>query len=377
MSQVLSFNECVDLIKTVGKKRSIIVEGENGVGKTALHRALAALPEFSGYVRPDPIDCTQLSDGSIWMPDIDKEKGISRELPNERLGVSRYNQRGIKDSKPVLLCFDEVLKVPQFIKNMIAPVLYERRVGDYYMEDGSITFGCTNMAIEGLGDIIQPHLRSRLCIVQMRKPTQEEWKNNFAIPNKLNAAVIACTEMHPQMFDSFLDYEAGGKYDGKPQEKENPYIFNPRIAQSGFASPRSLHAAADVVDCMEALTPMTLQAALDGVIGAAAGALLASFVRFQQELTAYERVIADPEKAPLSDNPNAQLVQVFQFITRTEKRDDAAAVVKYVQRMRSEMQTMFCTNVANSTSSRLVVFANAPGFSKMLADNKVFFGGVR
>lgn len=375
MTQLLSFNECLQAIKSVGPKRTIIVQGENGVGKTALHRALAHLPEFTNHIKPDPIDCTQLSDGSIWMPDIDKETGVSRELPNDRFGVNRKNRKGIAGSKPVLVCFDEVLKVQQFIKNMIAPIVYERRIGDYYMAEGSIVFGCTNLNVEGLGDSIQPHLRSRLVFLNMRKPTQQEWKENFAIPAGLNPAVIAYTEMHPQVFDSFLDYEPGGKYAGKPLEKENARIFNPRLMQEGFASPRTLHAASDIVDAMEDVSPMTLQALLDGTIGATTAAEMAAFVRFQQELTSYERVVKEPKSAPLSTNPTAQLVQVFQFITRTSTREEAASVVTYAKRMRSEMQTLFCTNVANS--QRIITFANAPGFNEMLADNKIFLGGVK
>jgi hypothetical protein len=375
MTQILSFNETLAFIQAIGSKRTVIVQGENGVGKTALARAMARMPEYDNYIKPDPIDCTQMSDGSIWMPDIDKELGISRELPNERFGVSRRNQRGVKGSKPVIVCFDEVLKVQQFIKNMIAPIVYERRIGDYYMEDGSIVFGCTNLSTEGLGDTIQPHLRSRLCFVNMRKPTQQEWKENFAIPQGLNAAVIAYTEMFPQVFDSFLDYEPGGKFAGKNLEKDNPRIFNPRIMQDGFASPRTLHAAADIVDAMDRFSPVALQAGLEGTVGAPTAAEMASFVRFQQELTSYERVVQEPKKAPLSTNPTAQLVQVFQFITRTETREQASAVVTFVKRMKNEMQTLFCTNVANS--QRIITFANAPGFNEMLAENKIFLGGVK
>lgn len=375
MTQILNFNQCVQLIKAVGHEVTVIVQGENGVGKTALARAMALMPEFSDFIKPDPIDCTQMSDGSIWMPDIDKELGVSRELPNERFGVNRQNQKGVKGSKPVLICFDEVLKVQQFIKNMIAPIVYEQRIGDFYMVPGSVVFGCTNLSIEGLGDSIQPHLRSRLMFVTMRKPTQQEWKENFALPLGLNAALIAFTEMHPNVFDSFLDYEQGGKFGGKSLEKENPMIFNPRLMQDGFASPRTLHKAALVIDKMALMDAPTLQAALDGTVGRPCAAQLAAFVRFQQELTAYERVIAEPKKAPLTSNPTAQLVQVFQFITRTRTREEAAAIVVYVKRMRDEMQTLFCTNVANS--QRIVTFANAPGFNEMLAANKIFLGGGR
>lgn len=373
--KVLNFNQCVDLIKNVGPKRSVIIMGENGIAKTALARHLARQPEFADFITPEPLDCTQMSDGSIWMPDIDKALGVSRELPNERFGVNRENQKGIKGAKKSLICFDEVFKVQQFIKNMIAPILYENRIGDYYLVPGSITFGCTNLAIEGLGDSLQPHLRSRLILVTMRKPTQQEWKENFALPNGLNPAVIAYTEMYPQVFESFLDYEPGGDKEGKPLERENPRIFNPRVMQDGFASPRTLHAAAEVVDEMDKLDSETLQLALEGTVGSVTAGEMAAFVRFQQELTAYERVVADPKKAPLTSNPTAQLVQVFQFITRTKTREEASAVVTYVKRMRDEMQTLFCTNVANS--QRIVTFANAPGFNEMLAANKIYLGGVK
>lgn len=374
---VLTFNECLDLIENVGPKRTIIVEGENGVGKTALHRALCRRPAFADFIKPDPLDCTQMSDGSIWMPDIDRELGVSRELPNERFGVNRKNQRGVNGSKPVLLCADEVLKVPQFIKNMLAPMMYEHRIGDYHMVEGSIMFACTNLSCEGLGDSLQPHLRSRVIIVRMRKPTMDEWVENFAIPAKLNAAVISFAHENPAIFDSFLDWEPGGKHAGKSQEKDEygNMIFNPRLMQEGFVSPRTLHASSDVVDAKDKLTAVSLQAALNGTVGRAAGEKLASFVRFLHEITPYEKVIADPVKAPVTANPTAQLVQVFQFVTRVDTREDAAAVTKYVTRMRNEMQTLFVQSVANS--SRIVTFANAPGFSDMLAGNKIFLGGAR
>jgi len=309
------------------------------------------------------------------MPDIDKELGISRELPNERFGINRKNQKGVNGSNPALICFDEIFKVPQFIKNMIAPIVHDRRIGEFWLPERSIVFGCTNLSVEGLGDSIQPHLRSRLCLVTMRKPTQQEWKENFAIPKRLNPALIACTEMNPMLFDSFLDYEPGGKMAGKPQEKDNPYIFNPRLMQDGFVSPRTLHKVNPIIEAMDALTPAALQAGIDGLLGKAGGALLASFVRFQHDLVPFERVVADPMKAPLTSNPTAQLVQTFQFITRTETREEASAVVKYVGRLKEEMKTLFCVNVANS--SRIITFANAPGFNEMLAKNKIYLGGVK
>ena len=186
MTKPLGRKQVYNLIKAVGHKRTVLVEGEAGSSKTALHYDMAKDPAFRGFYMPKPIDCTQLSDGSVWMPDIDRSRGVSRELPNERFGVNDENHKGVDGARPAVICLDEIGKTRQFIKDVLAPIVYERRVGNYELPEGSIVFGCTNLTDEGLGDHMQAHLRNRLIIVQMRKPTKDEWVQDFAIPNALN-----------------------------------------------------------------------------------------------------------------------------------------------------------------------------------------------
>ena len=371
MNKFLSFTQAVNLIAAVGDKVTVIVEGENGIGKTALFHALKGMPKFAEHIAVDPIDCTQLSDGSVWMPDLDRENGISRELPNERFGVSKTNQRGVNGSKPIMVFLDEIAKAPQFIKNVLAPVIYERRVGNYHMPEGSVVFCATNLAVEGLGDSIQAHLRNRLVFVKMRKPTVGEWVH-YAIGSSVNASVIAFVNTYAQVMDSFLDYEKGGKHEGKQQDKDNGYIFNPRSMSLAYATPRSLVAAGKILDAGDGvLDDDTLEAALIGTVGATTAEALSSFVRFGRDICSLERVLKDPATAPLSDNPTAQLVQVFQFVSRVDNREDAEKVVEYVWRMRAEMQSIFCNNVAQS--QRVSVYVTLTNFGKMLAAHKIFF----
>ena len=330
MSNYLSFAQVQNLIASVGHKRTIIVEGENGIGKTALFHAIKRMPKFANHIAVDPVDCTQLSDGSVWMPDLDRENGVSRELPNERFGVSRTNQLGVNGSKPILVMLDEIAKAPQFIKNVLAPIIYERRVGNYHAPEGSVIFCATNLSIEGLGDSIQAHLRNRLVFVKMRKPTGEEWLR-WATDAGLNAMLLAFVNNEPRVLESFIDYEEGGMYHGKTLSKENGMIFNPRSTQLAYASPRSLHAASDILDeCLGVVDEQTLENALVGTVGAVTASAMASFIRFGQDICDYTRVIANPDTAPLSDNPTAQLIQVFQFVTRANDRTEAEAIVKYV-----------------------------------------------
>jgi hypothetical protein len=371
MNQYLSSSQVINLIAAVGHKRTIIVEGENGIGKTALFHQLKRLPKFANHIAVDPIDCTQLSDGSVWMPDLDRENGVSRELPNERFGVSKSNQRGVNGSKPIIAFLDEIAKAPQFIKNVLAPIVYEQRVGNYHFVEGSVIFAATNLSIEGLGDSIQAHLRNRLVFVKMRKPSADEWVK-WATDAGINPMVIAFVNNEPRVMASFLDYEKGGAYEGKDMSKDNGFVFNPKSTQPAYATPRSLAAAGDILDeGLGVLDDTTLEQALIGTVGVPTAESLASFVRFGREICEYARVIKDPKTAPLSDNPTAQLIQVFQFVSRAKDRTEAEAIVTYVWRMRAEMQSIFCNTVA--TSQRVDLFITLSDFGKMLAEHKIFF----
>lgn len=371
MNNFLSASQVVSLIAAVGDKRTVIVEGENGIGKTALFHMLRKLPKFADHIAVQPIDCTQLSDGSVWMPDLDRENGVSRELPNERFGVSASNQLGVNNSKPILVGLDEIAKAPQFIKNVLAPIIYERRVGNLSMPEGSVVVCFTNLSIEGLGDSIQAHLRNRLVFVKMRKPSADEWVK-WATDNRVNPMIIAFVSNEPRVMQSFLDYEKGGMFEGKDLSKDNGFIFNPKSMQLAYATPRSLVAASDILDAgLGVLDDETLEAALKGTVGATTAEALASFIRFGREICEYSRVIKSPDTAPLSDNPTAQLIQVFQFVTRVADRTEAEAIVKYVWRMRAEMQSIFCNTVA--TSQRVALFATINEFGRMLAEHKIFF----
>jgi hypothetical protein len=370
--QALNHKQIVSLIKSVGPSRTVLVEGEAGVGKTSILYELAKDPDYAQHHVIKPIDCTQLADGSVWMPDIDRVNGVSRELPNERFGVSKSNRRGIDGSTPVVICLDEIAKARQSIKDIIAPIVYERRIGEYYLPERSVVFACTNLSVEGLGDSMQAHLRNRLVRVQMRKPTKDEWLNDFAITNGLHEAVLATVEEFPQVFESFMDYQPGGSNASKKLAQENPYIFNPSAQQDAWVTPRSLHAASDVLQVQDAMDDTTLEAALSGTVGRAFAAQMASYIRFGKQLPSFARIVADPEGTPLPNNAAAQIVLAFKLLTQTNTRDEAAAVTTFISRANAEMRTLFATNVSRSTS-KMAHFVTVAPFTKLLADTRKFF----
>jgi hypothetical protein len=374
MKKVLNHKEVYALIKAFGPKRTVIISGEFGVGKTALINEFRNDPDFANHRVLQPIECTQLSDGDLAMPYIDTELGVSRMLPNERFGVHARNQLGVNGSTPVVALFDEVGKIPQRIVNMIAAPLYEHRFGIYTMPEGSITFGCTNLTDEGLGDNLPAHILNRVCHVQMRKPTMLEWVNEFAVPRNLSPEILALVDSYPSVFDSYMDYQPGGKHEGKDIRKDNPWISNPHDAtQEQVVTPRSLHAASDLVEASKrtGMSDNVLNAGLEGTVGASFAEQIMSNLRFGRNIPAYSRVLKDPKNCPMADSPVAQLIQVFQFVTNVKTRDEVEAVAVYTERMRSEMQTLLITRVANASSSLSLWCTNAK-FGAALAENRKF-----
>ena len=62
---MLSFKQVAQLIKAVGHKRTIIVEGENGIGKTGLFYHLANDPFFATAI---PIKATRCPNCTSELP---------------------------------------------------------------------------------------------------------------------------------------------------------------------------------------------------------------------------------------------------------------------------------------------------------------------
>jgi hypothetical protein len=207
----------------------------------------------------------------------------------------------------------------------------------------------------------------------MRKATGDEWINDFALPNRLNGTLIACVSEHNFVFDSFLDYEKGGKYEGRELKKDNPAIYNPHEAQDAYASLRSLHAASDLIDGYEAggMDDQTLERALAGTVGDSYAEVMMSFIKFGQQIPAISLVRDDPDNAPLPRNNVAQQVMVFKMIGATQDRDDAEAFTKYVQRLQPELQSLFLRRV--SESSFIGHYVSVAAFGAMLRDNKIYY----
>ena len=75
--------------------------------------------------------------------------------------------------------------VSALIFNGLLRLIYERKIGSYEMHPDSLLFATTNLGTEGVGDIIPPHGRNRITVVQVRRPDHMEfieWGINNDMP---------------------------------------------------------------------------------------------------------------------------------------------------------------------------------------------------
>ena len=233
MYNSITLKQCADLIAAVGDKQTVLVQGEMGIGKSAILKMLKAYPKFKDayfcYV-----DITTKDVGDFIVPkirDIDGNE-VCSFIPNEEFG---FHFKGRK----VVMMLDEIGKARGGVMNACLRLMNERGLGVYQLTEGSVVFGTTNLSVEGLGDNVPPHALNRVTRVKVCKSNAQTWIEDYAIPMGINPVIIGTVAEFPEMFASFEDYE-------KPEQ--NVYINDPRTVRGAVVTHRSMERAAYVYD---------------------------------------------------------------------------------------------------------------------------------
>lgn len=339
----LNLDQCVDLIKAVGSKRTVLMQGDMGNGKSSTLKTLAdQLPDHT----PCYFDCTTKDLGDITIPNIanlDDGTGYVTYLTNEELGVHHDG--------PVVLMIDEFGKANPAVKNAMLRLMLERKIGSYSLHPDSLVFATTNKGSEGVGDLLPPHARNRMTVVQVRKTDHMDWIE-WGINNGIDHSLLGWVKDNPHLMASFEDVK---------DPDENPYIFHPKQQRAAFVTPRSLEAASDVLKVRGNMDDMTLTAALMGTIGDRGAMDLMAFVSLADQLPSLQSIKDDPKTAKVPSSAAAVCMVVYRTLASMEK-DWLNAWMDYLPRLDTEAQAMFANGV------------RAPKYSKqsMVMTNKKF-----
>jgi hypothetical protein len=365
----LDINETADLIAATGHNRTIIVQGEMGWGKSALLNIIGAMPQFANYTSIY-IDCTTKTDsGDFFMVKYSDHGQTFLTVPHEELGLHLDG--------PVILMFDEIGKMPRSAFNAVLRVLYERKYGNMQLHEESIVIATTNLAAEGIGDLLPPHGRNRCTVVTMKKSDQLGWLG-WSIAAEVHHTVQAWAKDTPQLFYSFMDFESP-----ELTEREAPHIYDPRAAAKpvAFVTGRSLEGASDIMHDRDAVlaaggvfTDNMLRAALAGTIGPRAAADLMAYDTLMREVPTKDEIINDPMGARIPDKVSAVCMLVFRALA-TIDRSWAPQWMQYLSRLDRPAQGLFGNGTRVKDYPRLQHIVRCKEYMDWARDNAHLFGG--
>jgi hypothetical protein len=322
----LGFNQITNLIATIGTDIAVMAQGDMGTGKSSMLTELAE--RFPNHV-PCYFDCTTKSDGDVMLPklkDIDGNDFV-RYATNEELGLHLTG-------RPIIIMVDEYGKAIKPVQNALLRLMQERQVGPYKLHPDSLVFCTTNLAAEGVGDILPPHARNRIMVVRARKPDATEWIE-WGINNKIEPLVLSFVREFPQVLQSFEDVR---------NPDDNPYIFHPQAQRPAFVTPRSLHKASTLLQRRHLLDDATVTAGLIGLVGAPAAMDMMAYIHLADDLPKLGEIKSNPETAPVPTSVAAVCMIVYRTLSSIEG-DWIDAWMRYLNRLQPEAQAMFANGV--------------------------------
>jgi len=349
----LGLDQIETMIRVGGRKRTVLVQGHMGTGKSSLLTALGkSLPTHTTCY----FDCTTKDLGDITIPQLQTidDQGYVRYVTNEELGLHL--------SKPIILMVDEYGKANPAVKNAMLRLLLERKMGSYELHPDSLVFATTNLGAEGVGDLLPPHARNRITIVTSRKPNNMEWIE-WGVNNGIDHTLLGWCKDNPQLFYSFEDVK---------NPDDNPYIYHPKQQRGSFVTPRSLEAASDWLKVRDGMDSMSLTATLMGTIGERGAMDLMTFVKMADQLPTAESIKKDPMNAKVPESAAAVCMVVYRALASIE-REWVDAWMDYMGRLDKEAQGMFANGVrAPKYAKQSMVMTNKKFSAWALANNHLF-----
>jgi len=349
----LSLDQIEDFIAATGHKRTALVQGHMGTGKSSLLTALAKrLPTHT----PCYFDCTTKDLGDITLPNIQTAdgQGYVTYATNEELGAHI--------NAPIILMIDEYGKANPAVKLALLRLMLERKIGSYTLHPDSIIFATTNLGAEGVGDLLPPHARNRITVITARKPSNMEWIE-WGINAEVDHTLLGWCKDNPQLFLSFEDVR---------DPDENPYIYHPKAQRAAFVTPRSLEAASDILKQRDMFDDQTLTGTLMGTIGDRAAMDLMAFVKLADQLPSLQSIKDDPKSAKVPDSAAAVCMVVYRTLASLEK-DWLDAWMDYMPRLDKEAQGMFANGVRAPKYSKQAMVMTNKKFTKWAMDNNYMF----
>ena len=362
----VTINELRNAIPLIGVELTPIILSEPGCGKTSL---LSMIAIDNGDTWRSPVDGTGIEGDKYDYIYVDcpvkDMSDIGMTIPNHANKQLEYyvsSLFNLDNPKPKVILLDEFMKAPKLLQVIFTRLMLERMAGDRALTKGSIVFGTSNNATDGVGDSMLHHAGNRVSIMRMAKPTVNEWLE-WASANGISRIIRAWVSLYPRCLASYVDGDQG----------DNPYIFKPKMTSLSFCSPRSLAKADVIVRNRDALGDNTTWVALAGTIGASASNDMSAFLSMEKSLIDVKDIVKSPKTIKVPEEISAQVMIMFQAVDTLETQDELSNFMEFVNRLpSSEVQAIFFTMMMRSKKAIKLASRNAQ-ISTWARDNHELF----
>ena len=238
--------ELSDILFTVAPTRPVFIWGAPGIGKSAL------VEKFADDVG---MECVSLLGSQLAPEDI---IGIPR-ITDE---VSEFlPPKMIARKEPYVLFLDELNACSQEVQKAFYSLIYERRIGEYYLPEGSVVIGAGNrMQDNAIVKTMSSALINRMFHVQL-KVNAEKWLD-WAYTEGIHPWITEYITIRPEHLFS------------TPPKTEEP-----------FSTPRSWHMLSDLLKEYEKSTGTVSQETLKMLsYGCISSSHAGMFVAFTKQL---------------------------------------------------------------------------------------------
>jgi hypothetical protein len=344
----VSIKELRKLIPLIAEDLTVVVQSEPGCGKTSL---LSMIAEDNGDKWRNPKDGTSIEGDKFDYIYVDcpvkDMSDIGMTIPNHATKQLEYyvsSLFNLDDPRPKYILLDEFMKSPKLLQVVFTRMMLERMAGDRALPKGSRVFATSNNSSDGVGDSMLAHAGNRVCIMEMSKPTANEWLEWAGYPqNAVSRVVRAFVSMFPRCLASYKEGDT---------QKDNPYIFKPNGGVLSFVSPRSLAKCDVIVRNRDALGENATEVALAGTIGHSAAADMAAFLALEKSLLDVKDIIKSPSTVDMPRDISAQLMIMFQAVDVLDTQDELTKFMSFVERIPSnEVQGVFFTMMLRNQKS--------------------------
>lgn len=246
-----------------------------------------------------------------------------------------------------IMFLDEFGQGQTDVKAAAAELLLNKRIGKWKLPDGWIVVAASNRTSDRSGVT-----KSLDFVINRRMEIHltddvESWLE-WADTADVMPLTKAFTAQNPQVVFT----------EGVP-DKQGPWC-----------TPRSLVMADKVLQAMTVTNGGKLRTdslaveSIAGLIGQAAAAQYFAFVRLENDLPKYEKIVADPEGTKVPEKPDAQMLLCYNLAARVSAKD-ADAVITYIQRLPKD----FAVTFVRAACGRDFALVSTPKFAKWVGQN--------